>query len=365
MVPEFSNEKTRITLLDVAPELLHERTLCDSIGGIIDGHLRLRASDQVYIKPNLTLPWYVPGACTSKIVLDVLCQILKDKGCKVRICEGDGGVASYSAYEAFAGNGLLNFGRRYNVKFISLSLLSRKSITRTVGGKEVTFDLPAPLVDREFDIFINIPVLKVHVYTSVSFALKNLFGCIPDPLRIHYHRIIDGALIALWQTIRPDLSIIDGLIAMDGNGPLNGIPVPMGIIAAGSKDATIDRIGAKLLRVPFNSVRHLMMAEKEGLIQAWDKMQVSQPLQPFCKRAFKAEKRLSNWGMIAMSQVPVLQKIVYYSSISKTIYRLLRRLRKNNVQNDLRKCGDPNWGEGCGRSDFCSFLGRAEEESHT
>ena len=51
----------------------------------------------------------------------------------------------------------------------------------------------------------------------------------------------------MWHTIRPDLSIVDGLIAMDGNGPLNGVPVEMGILVAGAKDATVDRIGTKIL----------------------------------------------------------------------------------------------------------------------
>lgn len=357
MTSELNNKKERITILDVGIESVDELALFESLESIIDGHLRLRASDQVYIKPNLTLPWNVPGACTSKEVLYILCQLLKDKGCKTIICEGDGGIASYSAYEAFAGNGLLNLKRLYNVKFCSLSLLPRKSITQTVAGKDVTLDLPTALVDREFDAFVNIPVLKVHVYTSLSLSMKNLYGCIPDPLRIHYHRIINQALVALWRSVRPDLSIIDGLTAMDGNGPLNGKPVKMGLIVAGSNDATVDRIGAKILGIPFQSVKHLVLAEKEGLIRPWDQIHLNQALEPFLKHTFKAEIRLSNWGMIAMSQLPPLQKLVYYSPASKIVYRVLRKLRKDNIQNKLRKHGDPHWGEGCGRSNFCSTLG--------
>lgn len=332
---------------------------CDeAMSHIINEHTNLKVGDRVYIKPNLTVPWYIPGACTSKFALESLTRALSDQGCRIVICEGDGGVAAYAAREAFAGNDLLDLAPRYGVEFVSLSLLPRRRVTQCVGNKEITFNLPNSLIEREFDAFISAAVLKVHVYTLVSLSMKNLFGCIPDPLRIHYHKILDEGIVALWKTVKPDLSIIDGIVALDGNGPINGRPVPMGIILAGSADATVDRVGAKVLGIPFERVHHLVVAEKENLIQPWEQIQLSQPIESFCKHVFRAERRLSNLMMILMSQFPPLQKAVYHSRATKLIYRVMRYVRRDNIQNALRKRGDPGWGDGCGRSDFDSLLGR-------
>ena len=314
---------------------------------IISNHLIIKRGDCVYIKPNLTVPWYVPGACTSKMVLESLCAVLKDFGCEINICEGDGGAASYCAHAAFSGNGLLEMERRYGVKFVSLSKLSRERVVQYVNKKEISFELPVVLVKRDFNFFINLPVLKVHLYTLASLAMKNLWGCIPDPFRIHYHYLLHHGIVALWKTIRPDLSIIDGTIAGDGNGPINGTPVSMNLILAGSADASVDRVATKILDVPFQMVKHLVLAEQEGLIRPWDELQLSEPVKAFCTRTFKAERRLGNWGMILMSQSPFIQKIVYHSKASKMIYKVLRKVRKNNIQNDLRlrHYGDPGWGK--------------------
>ena len=85
----MNKEKTPITILQAPNDSFHERDLYESMGRIVEENLKLRVSDHVYIKPNLTLPWYVPGACTNKKVLEALCKILKDNGCKISICEGD------------------------------------------------------------------------------------------------------------------------------------------------------------------------------------------------------------------------------------------------------------------------------------
>lgn len=254
------------------------RRIDESLRDIVEEQLELKGGDVILIKPNLTLPWYVAGACTSKRVIESLCAVLRDKNCKIGICEGDGGVASYSAHEAFAGNKLLELSHRFGVEFISLSLLPRRKVCQVVEEREITFDLPRLLTDREFDIFINLPVLKVHVFTLLSLSMKNLWGCIPDPLRIHYHKSLHRGIVALWKTIRPDLSIIDGLVAMDGNGPMNGIPVPLGVIVGGSGDATVDRVGAAILGIPFRNVKHLLIAEKEGLIHPMEQVRLSHTL---------------------------------------------------------------------------------------
>ena len=358
----MANDKRFITLARIPRNPGTEQREMEPFNVIVTKYLRLKRGDSVILKPNLTAPWYVPGTCTTKYVLKNMCKVLKDHSCRITICEGDGGNASYSALEAFHGNKLTDMAADYGVNFVSLSLLNRRKITQTVGNKSITFDLPNILIERAFSYFINIPVLKVHVYTLLSLSMKNLWGCIPDPFRIHYHRILHRGIVALWKTIRPDLSIIDGLIAGDGNGPINTEPIPMNLLIAGAEDATIDRVGTSILGVRFERVKHLILAEREHLIQPWKNIELSESIEPFMKRVFRAERRISNWGMIMMSQVPLIQKIAYHSWASAYTNRALRALRKNNIQNELRKYGDPAWGEGCGPSEFV-YMGEGRKRN--
>jgi len=356
----MKDKKINISVTNLNVESYSEPHCLEIFNRIINEFTNLSRGDRVYIKPNLAFPKYTPGVCTNKFVIESICKLLHDMNIHITICEGDGGIAAFSANEAFEGNNLLDLATRYGVNFVSLSQQPGKSVTQIIANKEIIFKLPITLIDREFDVFINIPVLKAHLYTRLSLSMKNLWGCIPDPFRIHYHRILHHGIVALWKSIRPDLSIIDGTIALDGNGPINGVPVPMNVILAGSKDATIDRVGAKIMGIPFESVKHLNLAEQEGLIQSWQEIELSQPINNFCRHTFKIKRGLTDWGGILISKSPVLQKLVYHSLATQIICKILFRVRKNNIQNTLRRFGDPEWGKDCGPSEFCRLLGTSQ-----
>ena len=348
-------KKTNISLFPDPSVDDKDKDFLYGLEDILKQHLVVKKGDRVWIKPNLVLPFYVKGVCTSRHVIEGLIRILTDKGCKVCICEGDGGLASFSAYDSFAGNKLLDLKEKYNVKFISLSQLPRKSITQIVDKREIRFNLPEALIYKEYDAFINIPVLKVHIITKLSLSMKNLWGCIPDPFRIHYHHFLNYGIVALWKTIQPELSIIDGIYALDDNGPLNGTPIRMNLLIFGSGDASLDRIGAKILGVPFESVKHLKIAEKENLIQSKDLIQLNRPVNDFCKHVFSAKRKFVDWPGILIGRSPALQGIVYHSRATKTIYKLFRKMRTKSAINNMPRFGEPGWGKGCGKSEFCKL----------
>jgi len=184
------NKKNRIiTISKIKKNNNKKLAIYDAIEDLISRSIKIRRGDTIFIKPNLFMPYYIPGVCTSRLLLEVLCVILKEHDCKICIGEGDGGLASFSAMKAFAGNGLLHFKKSYNVNFFSLSTLPREKSVQFVAGHRVEFLLPKILVIREFDYLINVPVLKIHIITKVSLSMKNLWGCIPDPYRIHYHHM--------------------------------------------------------------------------------------------------------------------------------------------------------------------------------
>lgn len=124
----------------------------------------------------------------------------------------------------------------------------------------------------EADVLINLPKLKTHSLTLLTLAVKNLFGCIPGPRKAQWHFRISrhGAdffarmLLDLYQLIQPPLTIVDGIVAMEGNGPGSGSPRRLGMIVAGTDAVAVDAVITKILGVNPQDYPTLRLALSEG-----------------------------------------------------------------------------------------------------
>ena len=144
-----------------------------------------RPQERWVVKLNLTYPIYVRGAVNSPLFVEALCILAAGSSVHLTFVEGDGGNGSYSASEAFDGHGLNRLGQRYGCKCVALTSTPWTWRSTEVCGSTVTLPYSEPLLDRQFDAFISAPVIKNHVFTTVSLGFKNLWGCIPDPHRMY------------------------------------------------------------------------------------------------------------------------------------------------------------------------------------
>ncbi len=101
----------------------------------------------------------------------------------------------------------------------------------------------------EADKVINLPKLKTHQQLGGTFAVKNMFGCVPGKTKAYQHFALGKdydafcrMLIGIYRLVNPALSIIDGIIAMEGTGPINGRPRRLGVLIGG-----VDPIACELL----------------------------------------------------------------------------------------------------------------------
>jgi len=93
------------------------------------------------------------------------------------------------------------------------------------------------------DFLINMPKLKTHVETGMSVCLKNLMGaCVGIANKRKMHGSLAKNIIRLNEVVKPDLHIIDGLIAMEGNGPSRGRPVNYGKVIVGTNPFQLDYV---------------------------------------------------------------------------------------------------------------------------
>jgi uncharacterized protein (DUF362 family)/Pyruvate/2-oxoacid:ferredoxin oxidoreductase delta subunit len=172
-----------------------------------------------------------------------------------------------------------------------------RKVAEKTGIKEVAEEMGCPLVEftevceiegtegRTFrklqvakaaldaDVMISLPKVKTHGLTLLTLGIKNMFGCVPGMFRKTQWHLNAGAnpkyfaemLVDLYGTIRPELTIVDGIVAMEGNGPNMGNPRHLGLIFAGVDCVALDAVITDVLSLPTQDVVTTKIAMEKGL----------------------------------------------------------------------------------------------------
>jgi predicted dehydrogenase len=101
--------------------------------------------------------------------------------------------------------------------------------------------------------------------TGITCILKNQFGITPIKKKSQYHTNLSEVIYDLNLLKKPDLSLIDGIIAMEGSGPVDGIPKPIGLLIAGNDPVATDHACARIMGIPMRMIPSLKLALKKGL----------------------------------------------------------------------------------------------------
>jgi uncharacterized protein (DUF362 family) len=227
--------------------------------GILDG---LNSSTRVAIKPNLTYPHYKPGVTTSPAVIRAAVKVLSDYSPHITIVETDGGYGVWSANEAFEGHGLFGIAKEFGIKVVNLCDGEKEYISFKAGLWQRGLPLPKLLL-RETDLFITMPVPKIHAMTLVSLAYKNQWGCIPDIMRLRRHSIFNEAIVEINKVLKPAV-LADGTYFLDQHGPMEGVPIKMDYIIAATDAGAFDRYVSEMMGIDWRHVPHLSRAAAQG-----------------------------------------------------------------------------------------------------
>ncbi len=124
----------------------------------------------------------------------------------------------------------------------------------------------------EADVVINVPKLKVHQQMQLSAAIKNNFGCVPGKRKARLHlwrgkeRVTFGKmLIEYCELIKPALTVVDAIVAMDRVGPRNGNPYPLGILTGGVDVVALDRVHGGMVGLPDDAFDLMNAAREIGI----------------------------------------------------------------------------------------------------
>jgi uncharacterized protein (DUF362 family) len=184
---------------------------------------------------------------TSPVVVREPVRILRAITSHIAIVETDGGYGAWKVADAFKGHGIDQLEREFGVKAVNLCDEPREMIHFRSRRQDCELPLPTRLLHHT-DVFITMPVPKIHCMTGLTLAYKNQWGCIPDIMRLRRHYIFNDAIVAINQALKPEV-LGDGTYFLDDNGPMAGTPVPMGLIIAANNAGAFDRYVSELMDI--------------------------------------------------------------------------------------------------------------------
>ena len=110
--------------------------------------------------------------------------------------------------------------------------------------------MPQPVADA--DVVVSMPKMKTHHWAGATLSMKNCFGCVPGrvygwPKNVLHWAGIEPSILDVAAAVRPELQIIDGIVAMEGDGPIKGTPRDMGVLVFGTDPVATDATAARLM----------------------------------------------------------------------------------------------------------------------
>lgn len=298
----------------------------------------INKSSRVLVKPNFTFPYYKEGVTTTPELLRSLLEILKSKADTVILGESDGGNHSFTAEEAFEGHHMYEICKEVGVELVSLSKLPSRFIADKIQGRRVTVQLPRLLLE-EIDCFISVPVLKIHVITTVSLSLKNLWGCTPDTMRCLHHQNLVYKLALIAKILKPKIVVIDGTYALNKHGPMYGESVKTNLTLISDNPVVADALGARVMGFSPQRIKHIAVTEKAGIGSlSLEDVEINGDWKKY-KRQFQITKTLIDRASGLLFRSDALAKLVMDSPLTPVIYKIAGLLRSSDEKEVASQLG--------------------------
>ena len=217
--------------------------------------------DSVLLKPNFIAPKPPRNAVqTDPALILEMVKLIKDFGAHPFIADSPAGYDVFTCIKALQLEEPL---RKLQVPVKALNKPQRHKL----AGSNISISTVA----LEADKIINMPKLKTHQQLTATFAVKNMFGCVCGKEKAYWHfakgssfRKFCRMLIEIYQLLHPVLNIIDCVVAMEGNGPINGRPRPLGFLIAGVDPLACERVCCELIQMNPDDVPLIRTARKLG-----------------------------------------------------------------------------------------------------
>jgi len=180
-----------------------------------------------------------------------------------------------------------------------------QTAAQKAGLLDVARDLGIALADfthgargaMSADGIVSLPKMKSHGLTRMTGAIKNQFGCVPGPLKAEFHarlpmaELFSQMLVDLNRLLKPRLFVMDGIVAMEGNGPQNGVPRPMNVLLFSSDPVALDSTVCRMIALNPKLVLPIQYGNEFGLGSDKNVDLVGDPIESFVATDFVVNRR--------------------------------------------------------------------------
>lgn len=220
--------------------------------------------EKVIVKPNICAAKdSASGTVTDPEVTAAVCRLAAEAGGEVIVAESP--IYPFKSARVFPKAGYGDFEGRYGFPLVDIDSDECVEI-RVPGGVAVQREVVARRV-LEADRVVNVPVLKTHLQTVITCALKNMKGVVPAREKHIIHLAgLDSGIVDINTVVRTDLVVVDAIDCMEGTGgPTNGRPIRVGLVIAGDNPVEVDAVCLRIMGVDPRRVAHVREAAERRL----------------------------------------------------------------------------------------------------
>jgi uncharacterized protein (DUF362 family)/Pyruvate/2-oxoacid:ferredoxin oxidoreductase delta subunit len=243
------------------------RNLLEPLGGM---QAFVEPGQRVLLKPNLLMPIRPERAITTHpAVVEAVVHLVQEQKADPFIAESPGGPLhnNVGMRRVYRDTGMMEVAGRTGVRLHYDGAASQVPAPTGILLKRID------IIDawQDADAVIVLPKLKTHGKTTMTGGIKNLFGLVPGLTKTAYHAKLEGIdefcdmLLDIVDLIRPALYIMDGIVALEGNGPsLGGTPRELGLLLASPDGVAIDAAACQVIRLDPDRLALFRAAARRG-----------------------------------------------------------------------------------------------------
>jgi uncharacterized protein (DUF362 family) len=220
---------------------------------------------RVLLKPNLveTMPGAVHINTHPLVVRGAVEAFLALGAARVAVGEGPGHASD--TLRILAESGLAEVLGDDRIPFFDINRQSGYGVANA-GRCSSLKSLTLPVCLKDFDFIVSLAKLKTHHWAGVTLSMKNLFGLMPGsfygwPKNYLHWAGINPCILDITATVRPHFAIVDGIVGMEGDGPIMGEPKPVGVLVMGRNLPAVDATCTRIMGIDPHRVVSLSYAE--------------------------------------------------------------------------------------------------------
>ena len=271
-----SRLRSKVSIIKAAH---YQLDLCSDIRRILVEHNVAVSGKRVVLKPNLvefnpdlpinTNPAFVAAAAEAFVGAGAA---------SVTIAEGPG--HRRATLDMAESAGFFQAIKAFEDRFVDLNLddISRITLTRPFSNLGSLY-LPNTVLGA--DLLVSLPKMKTHHWAGATLSMKNLFGIVPGavygwPKNVLHWAGIDNAIADLHFAFPKQFCIVDGIEAMEGNGPIQGTSRHAGVIVAGEHPPSVDATCCQIMRIDPQKLKYLELTASRSELDIWQPHQIGE-----------------------------------------------------------------------------------------